>query len=69
MVELLDEGAALYKQIEQENSNQYIIWRTFAGQKGGGYISMPDIHPAVKALFAPNSNSHIVHDLSNCLNK
>lgn len=69
MVELLDEGAALYKQIERANGAQYEIWRTFAGQKGGGNISMPTIHPAVKALFAPNSNSHIVHELSAALNK
>lgn len=69
MVELLDEGAALYKQIERANGAHYEIWRTFAGQKGGGNISMPTIHPAVKALFAPNSNSHIVHELSAALNK
>ena len=69
MVELLDEGAALYKQIERANGAQYEIWRACATLKGGGNISMPSIHPAVKALFAPNSNSHIVHELSAALNK
>lgn len=69
MVELLDEGAALYKQIERANGAQYAIWCTCATLKGGGNISMPTIHPAVKALFAPNSNSHIVRDLSAALNK
>lgn len=69
MVELLDEGAALYKQIERANSDQYAIWSACLRLKGGGNISMPSIHPAVKALFAPNSNSHIVHELSACLNK
>lgn len=69
MVELLDEGAALYKQIERANGAQYEIWRACATLKGGGYISMPDIHPAVKARFAPNLNSHIMRDLSAALNK
>lgn len=69
MVELLDEGAALYKQIERANGAQYEIWSACLRLKGGGYISMPSIHPAVKALFAPNLNSHIMRDLSAALNK
>lgn len=69
MVELLDEGVTLYNQISQANSEQYSIWSACASLKGGGGISMPSIHPAVKALFAPNSNSHLMHNLSDCLNK
>lgn len=69
MVELLDEGAALYKQIEQANNAQYAIWCACLRLKGGGNICRPDIHPAVKALFAPNSNSHIMRGLSAALNK
>lgn len=68
MVELLDEGAALYNQISQASSAQYSIWSACVKLKGGN-ISMPSIHPAVKALFAPNTNSHLMHDLSDCLNK
>lgn len=69
MVELLDEGAALYNQISQANSAQYSIWSACVKLNGGACISMPSIHPAVKALFAPNSNSHLMHDFSDHLNK
>lgn len=69
MAELLDEGAALYKQITQANNDQYAIWSACVKLKGGGNVQMPGIHPAVKALFAPNSNSHLMHDLSDRLNK
>lgn len=69
MVELLDEGAALYNQLSQANSDQYAIWCACVRMKGGGSVAMPDIHPAVKDLFAPNSNSHRMHDLSAILNK
>lgn len=69
MVELLDEGAALYAQITHANSEQYSIWAACNRLKGGSRITMPSIHPSVKALFSPNRDSYNMHDLSDCLNK
>lgn len=69
MVELLDEGAALYKQLTQVDSQQYAIWAACIKLKGGSNLNCGGIHPAVKALFAPNPDRQRMHDLFASLNK
>lgn len=69
MLELLDEGNALYKQLTQVDSQQYAIWRACVGMKGGGNFACGGIHPAVKALFAPNSDSIAIRNAFAYLNK
>ena len=69
MLELLDEGNALYKQLTQVDSQQYAIWAACIKLKGGSNFSCGGIHPSVKALFAPNSDSTAMRNLFASLNK
>ena len=69
MLELLDEGNALYKQLTQVDSQQYAIWTACVKLKGGSNFSFGGVHPAVKALFAPNSDSTIMRNVFAYLNK